>query len=178
MGRIRDCRWSDSSSRCARRNSVLHGNLMASRMLASDALPYANGSLHLGHMVESVQTDVFVRAMNAMGTECIFICADDTHGTPIEISARKAGVAPEEWIARIQREHAEDYKSFEIGFDLFYTTHSPENEHHTRRIHEALRADGAIETRDVQQVYCPVDQPFRPDRYFRGEGPVTGPKDQ
>src|SRR5207245_9969688 len=70
--------------------------LMASRMLVTHALPYANGSLHLGHMVESVQTDVFVRAMNAMGTECIFICADDTHGTPIEISARKAGVAPEE----------------------------------------------------------------------------------
>ena len=90
---------------------------MASRMLVTHALPYANGSLHLGHMVESVQTDVFVRAMNAMGTECIFICADDTHGTPIEISARKAGVAPEEWIARIQREHAEDYKAFEIGFE-------------------------------------------------------------
>jgi len=152
--------------------------LMASRMLVTHALPYANGSLHLGHMVESVQTDVFVRAMNAMGTECIFICADDTHGTPIEISARKAGVAPEEWIARIQREHAEDYKAFEIGFDLFYTTHSPENEQHTRRIYEALRADGAIEKRDVEQVYCSVDKRFLPDRYIRGECPVCGTKDQ
>ena len=151
---------------------------MASRMLVTHALPYANGSLHLGHMVESVQTDVFVRAMNAMGTECIFICADDTHGTPIEISARKAGVAPEEWIARIQREHAEDYKAFEIGFDLFYTTHSPENEQHTRRIYEALRADGAIEKRDVEQVYCSVDKRFLPDRYIRGECPVCGTKDQ
>src|SRR5438477_69097 len=152
--------------------------LMASRMLVTHALPYANGSLHLGHMVESVQTDVFVRAMNAMGTECIFICADDTHGTPIEISARKAGVAPEEWIARIQREHAEDYKAFELGFDLFYTTHSPENEQHTRRIYEALRADGAIEKRDVEQVYCSVDKRFLPDRYIRGECPVCGTKDQ
>ena len=106
---------------------------MASRILVTHALPYANGSLHLGHMVESVQTDVFVRAMNAMGKECVFICADDTHGTPIEISARKAGVAPEEWITKIHGEHAQDYKAFDIDFDLFYTTHSPENEHHARR---------------------------------------------
>ena len=151
---------------------------MASRMLVTHALPYANGSLHLGHMVESVQTDVFVRAMNAMGKECLFICADDTHGTPIEISVRKANVAPEEWIAMIHREHAEDYKAFEIGFDLFYITHSPENEQHVRRIYESLRADGAIEKRDVQQVYCPVDERFLPDRYIRGECPVCGTKDQ
>ncbi|TMB09611.1 MAG: methionine--tRNA ligase, partial [Deltaproteobacteria bacterium] len=142
------------------------------------ALPYANGSLHLGHMVESVQTDVFVRAMNAMGKECVFICADDTHGTPIEISALKAGVAPEDWITRIHGEHAQDYKAFEIGFDLFYTTHSPENEHHARRIFEALRADGAIEKRDVLQMYCGVDERFLPDRYIRGECPVCGTKDQ
>src|SRR5205807_1545053 len=136
---------------------------MASRTLVTHALPYANGSLHLGHMVESVQTDVFVRAMNAMGKECLFICADDTHGTPIEISARKAGVAPEDWITRIHGEHAQDYKAFEIGFDLFYTTHSPENEHHARRIYEALRADGAIEKRDVLQMYCGVDERFLPE---------------
>jgi methionyl-tRNA synthetase len=151
---------------------------MASRMLVTHALPYANGSLHLGHMVESVQTDVFVRAMNAMGKECIFICADDTHGTPIEISARKAGVDPEEWIAKIHLEHAEDYKAFEIDFDLFYTTHSPENELHARRIFEALRADGAIEKRDVLQIYCGVDERFLPDRYIRGQCPVCGTKDQ
>src|SRR5438132_7067176 len=101
---------------------------MASRILVTHALPYANGSLHLGHLVESVQTDVFVRAMNAMGKECIFICADDTHGTPIEISARKAGIPPEDYIEAIYKEHAADYKAFEIDFDLFYTTHSPENE--------------------------------------------------
>jgi methionyl-tRNA synthetase len=151
---------------------------MASRMLVTHALPYANGSLHVGHMVESVQTDVFVRAMNAMGKECVFICADDTHGTPIEISARRAGVAPEDWITKIHGEHALDYKAFEIGFDLFYTTHSPENEHHARRIFEALRADGAIEKRDVLQVYCGVDERFLPDRYIRGECPVCGTKDQ
>ena len=151
---------------------------MAARILVTHALPYANGSLHLGHMVESVQTDVFVRAMNAMGKECLFIGADDTHGTPIEISARKAGVAPEDWITKIHGEHAQDYKAFEIGFDLFYTTHSPENEHHARRIFEALRADGAIEKRDVLQMYCGVDERFLPDRYIRGECPVCGTKDQ
>ncbi|HTO97626.1 MAG TPA: methionine--tRNA ligase [Myxococcales bacterium] len=151
---------------------------MASRMLVTHALPYANGSLHLGHMVESVQTDVFVRAMNAMGKECIFICADDTHGTPIEISARKAGVPPGEWIEKIHREHVEDYKAFAIDFDLFYSTHSPENEHHARRIFHALQEDGAVAKKDVLQVYCGVDKRFLPDRYIRGECPVCGTKDQ
>ncbi|HEY4730220.1 MAG TPA: class I tRNA ligase family protein, partial [Myxococcales bacterium] len=151
---------------------------MTSRMLVTHALPYANGRLHLGHLVESVQTDVFVRAMKAMGKECVFICADDTHGTPIEISARKAGVPPEEWIARIHAEHSLDYQAFDIDFDLFYTTHSPENEQHARRIFEVLRADGAIDKRDVLQVYCGVDKRFLPDRFIRGECPVCGTKDQ
>src|SRR5712672_42387 len=151
---------------------------MASRLLVTHALPYANGSLHLGHLVESVQTDVFVRAMKAMGKECRFICADDTHGTPIEISARKAGVPPEQWIERIHREHAEDYRAFDIDFDLFYSTHSPENEQYARRIFEALRKDGAIDKRDVLQMYCGVDKRFLPDRYIRGECPVCGTKDQ
>src|ERR1700748_3155096 len=99
-----------------------------SRSLVTHALPYANGSIHLGHLVESVQTDIFVRARKAMGNECVFVCADDTHGTPIEISSRKAGIPPEEYIAKIHAEHAETYRSFDIGFDLFYSTHSPENE--------------------------------------------------
>ena len=147
-------------------------------MLVTQALPYANGSLHLGHLVESVQTDVFVRAMNALGTECIFIGADDTHGTPIEISARKAGVPPEEYIEAIHAEHEGDYKAFSIGFDLFYTTHSVENELHARRIFERLREAGAVEKRDVMQMYCPTDKRFLPDRYIRGECPFCGTKDQ
>jgi methionyl-tRNA synthetase len=151
---------------------------MASRLLVTHALPYANGSLHLGHLVESVQTDVFVRAMNAMGKECIFICADDTHGTPIEISARKAGVRPEEWIEKIHREHSEDYKAFEIDFDLFYTTHSPENELHARRIYQKLDAQGHIVRRNVEQMYCPTDKRFLPDRYIRGTCPVCRTADQ
>ena len=151
---------------------------MANRMLVTMALPYANGSIHLGHLVEAVQTDVFVRAMNAMGKECVYICADDTHGTPIEIGARKAGVPPEEYIEAIHREHEGDYKSFGIGFDLFYTTHSPENEMHARRIYERLREAGAVEKRDVQQMYCPTDKRFLPDRYIRGTCPVCGTADQ
>src|SRR5713226_6470539 len=151
---------------------------MASRLLVTHALPYANGDIHLGHLVESVQTDVFVRAMKAMGREALFICADDTHGTPIEISAAKAGVRPEEWIEGVHRRHLEDYKAFEIDFDLFYTTHSPENELHARRIFEALKADGAIDKRGVEQMYCPTDKRFLPDRYIRGECPVCGTKDQ
>jgi len=151
---------------------------MVSRLLVTHALPYANGDIHLGHLVESVQTDVFVRAMKAMGREALFICADDTHGTPIEISAAKAGVPPEEWIQAVHRRHLEDYQAFEIGFDLFYTTHSPENEEHARRIFEALRADGAIEKRGVEQMYCPTDKRFLPDRYIRGECPNCGTKDQ
>jgi methionyl-tRNA synthetase len=151
---------------------------MASRMLVTNALPYANGSIHLGHLVEAVQTDIFVRAMNAMGKECVYICADDTHGTPVEISARKAGVPPEEFIENMHREHVADYAAFDIGFDLFYTTHSAENELHAGRIFEKLREDGAIEKRDVLQVYCGVDKRFLPDRYIRGECPVCGWKDQ
>src|SRR5260370_42039515 len=105
---------------------------MASRLLVTHALPYANGDIHLGHLVESVQTDVFVRAMKAMGREALFICADDTHGTPIEISAAKAGVPPEEWIETVHRRHPEDYKAFEIGFAPFYTSHSPATPPHAR----------------------------------------------
>jgi methionyl-tRNA synthetase len=149
-----------------------------SRSLVTMALPYANGRIHLGHLVEAVQTDIYVRALRAMGNECIFIGADDTHGTPIEISARKAGVPPEEWIARIHGEHETDYAAFEIGFNLFYTTHSPENERHAVRIFEALKADGAIDKRGVEQMYCGNDQRFLPDRYIRGICPVCGTPDQ
>src|SRR3954468_7911034 len=151
---------------------------MASRLLVTHALPYANGSLHLGHLVESVQTDVFVRAMKRMGGGCRVSCADDTHGTPIEISARNANLPAEKWIEGIHREHSEDYKAFAIDFDLFYITHSPENEQHVVRIFEALKADGAIDKRDVLQMYCGVDKRFLPDRYIRGECPVCGTKDQ
>src|SRR5438309_8300063 len=111
---------------------------MASRTLVTMALPYANGSLHLGHFVEAVQTDVYVRAPRAAGEEVTFICADDTHGTPIEVAAARAGMPPAQFVARFHKEHAANYRDFEVLHDSFYKTHSPENKEHVLRIFRAL----------------------------------------
>ncbi len=151
---------------------------MASRTLVTMALPYANGSIHLGHLVEAVQTDIYVRALKAMGREAVFICASDTHGTPIEVNAAKAGVAPEQFAARFHAEHAADYAAFDIGFDTFYTTHSEENRLHAERIYQKIKADGAVEQREVEQFYCEVDQRFLPDRFVKGTCPRCAAPDQ
>jgi methionyl-tRNA synthetase len=151
---------------------------MALRTLVTMALPYANGNLHLGHMVEAVQTDVYVRALKAAGRDVIYICAVDAHGTPIEVNAAKAGVPPAQFVARFHDEFRRDYAAFQIGFDEFYTTHSPENERHVQAIFEALRADGGIDERDVEQLYCEIDKRFLPDRFVRGTCPKCGAPDQ
>jgi methionyl-tRNA synthetase len=151
---------------------------MGARTLVTMALPYANGSLHLGHLVEAVQTDVYVRALRAMGREVAFICASDSHGTAIEVNAARAGIPPEQFVARFHDEHARDYRAFGIQHDIFYTTHSPENEKQSVRIFRVLDAQGAIVRRPVEQLYCEVDQRFLPDRYVRGECPRCGAKDQ
>jgi methionyl-tRNA synthetase len=151
---------------------------MASRTLVTMALPYANGNLHLGHLVEAVQTDVYVRALKASGRDVIYICAVDAHGTPIEVNAAKAGVDPAQFVARFHEEFRRDYAAFQIGFDEFYTTHSPENERHAQAIFEALRAGGGIEKRDVEQLYCEIDKRFLPDRFVRGTCPKCGAPDQ
>jgi methionyl-tRNA synthetase len=151
---------------------------MAARTLVTMALPYANGSLHLGHFVEAVQTDVYVRALRAAGEEVAFICADDTHGTPIEVNAARAGIPPEQFVARYHAEHSANYRAFEVLHDIFYTTHSPENEEHAVRIFRALDADGAVERRPVEQLYCEIDRRFLPDRFVKGECPKCGAKDQ
>jgi methionyl-tRNA synthetase len=151
---------------------------MAARTLVTMALPYANGSLHLGHLVEAVQTDVFVRALRALGEEVAFICADDTHGTPIEVSAARAGIPPEQFVARFHAEHSANYRAFEVVHDIFYKTHSPENEEHVVRIFRALDADGAVDRRSVEQLYCEIDRRFLPDRFVKGECPKCGAKDQ
>ena len=142
---------------------------MAARTLVTMALPYANGSLHLGHLVEAVQTDVYVRALRAMGEEVAFIGADDTHGTPIEVNAARAGVPPEQFVARFHTEHSANYRAFEVLHDIFYTTNSPENEEHVVRIFRALDADGAIDRRPVEQLYCEIDRRFLQDWNVRGE---------
>ncbi|MFL5374450.1 MAG: methionine--tRNA ligase [Myxococcales bacterium] len=151
---------------------------MAARTLVTMALPYANGSLHLGHLVEAVQTDVYVRALRATGEEVAFIGADDTHGTPIEVNAARAGVPPEQFVARFHTEHSANYRAFEVLHDIFYTTNSPENEQHVVRIFRTLDEAGAIERRPVEQLYCEIDRRFLPDRYVKGECPKCGAKDQ
>jgi methionyl-tRNA synthetase len=151
---------------------------MAARTLVTMALPYANGSLHLGHLVEAVQTDVYVRALRAAGEEVAFIGADDTHGTPIEVNAARAGVPPEQFVARFHTEHSANYRAFEVLHDIFYTTNSPENEEHVVRIFRALDEGGAIDRRPVEQLYCEIDRRFLPDRYVKGECPKCGAKDQ
>src|SRR5919199_1456540 len=133
------------------------------RTLVTMALPYANGSLHLGHFVEAIQTDVYVRALRTVGREVAFICADDMHGTPIEVNAAKAGVPPEEFVERYHREHREDYAAFQISFDEFYKTHSEENRIHTQRIYRKLVERGSVERRDVEQLFCEVDRRFLPE---------------
>jgi methionyl-tRNA synthetase len=148
------------------------------RTLVMMALPYANGSLHLGHFVEAIQTDVYVRALRTMAREVAFICADDMHGTPIEVNAAKAGVPAEEFVERFHREHRDDYAAFQISFDEFYKTHSEENRFHTERIYRKLVERGSVVRRDVEQLYCEIDRRFLPDRYVRGQCPVCGAKDQ
>jgi len=146
--------------------------------LVTMALPYANGSIHLGHLVEAVQTDVYVRALRAMGREVVFICADDQHGTPIEVNAAKAGVTPEQFVERFYEEHQRDYAAFEIGFDHFYKTHSEENRRQAESFFAALQRDGAVEKRPVEQFFCEKDRRFLPDRFVKGTCPRCGAADQ
>jgi methionyl-tRNA synthetase len=148
------------------------------RTLVTMALPYANGSLHLGHFVEAIQTDVYVRALRAMGRDVAFICAADMHGTPVEVNAAKAGTPPEEFAERYRKEFREDYAAFQISHDEFYKTHSEENRVHTERIYRKLVERGSVDRREVEQLYCEIDRRFLPDRYVRGTCPVCGAKDQ
>lgn len=151
---------------------------MAKRVLVTSALPYANGPIHLGHMLEAVQTDVYVRARKLAGDDCIYMWADDTHGTPILLRAQQEGIQPEELIARAYEQHRADYTDFGIDFDIFYTTHSEEAKHHAYRIFERLRDRGYVVSRDVDQLYCPHDNMFLPDRYVRGTCPKCKAVDQ
>jgi len=152
--------------------------VMAKRVLVTAALPYANGSIHLGHMLEAIQTDVYVRARKLAGEDCVFMWADDTHGTPVQTRARREGIAPEALVARAYEEHKRDYTDFEIGFDIFHSTHSPEAETHVRTIFAALEARGDIQGRVVDQLFCPKDAMFLPDRFVRGTCPKCKSADQ
>ncbi len=143
---------------------------MSDPILITSALPYANGSIHLGHLVEYIMTDIFVRFLKQTGQDAVYMCADDTHGTPIEVNARRAGITPEELIGRYE-EHQRDFADFDVAFDCFYSTNSDENRRHSEYIFEQLREQGHIVTRSIEQYYCETDERFLPDRFIRGTCP-------
>lgn len=151
---------------------------MAERVLVTAALPYANGSIHLGHMLEYVQTDVYVRARKQAGEDVIFMWADDTHGTPIQLRALREGITPEALIERAYGEHVAVFDDFHIGYDIFHSTHSPENRKHAETIFTTMKEGGHISSRPVAQFYCPVDEMFLPDRFVKGTCPKCGAADQ
>ncbi|HKC45412.1 MAG TPA: methionine--tRNA ligase [Burkholderiales bacterium] len=151
---------------------------MPRRLFVTSALPYANGAIHLGHLVEYIQTDVWVRFQKMLGHEVHYICADDTHGTPIMLRAEAEGISPEALIARVLGEHKRDFAGFHVAFDNYYTTHSAETRALSEDIYLKLKAGGLIAVRSVEQFFDPVKQMFLPDRFIKGECPVCHTKDQ
>jgi methionyl-tRNA synthetase len=151
---------------------------MSERILVTAALPYANGSIHIGHLVEYIMTDVYVRALRLAGEDAIYVCADDTHGTPIELNAQKAGVAPEIFVQKYAEEHIEDFKAFHIHFDSYYSTNSIENRVWCYEIYEKLKRAGHIKRKSLDMFYDEKAQRFLPDRFVRGECPKCGAQDQ
>ena len=153
-------------------------NQMSRKILVTSALPYANGPIHLGHMVEYIQTDIWVRFQRLNGNQCYFVCADDAHGTPIMLRARKEGITPEQLIERYQAEHEKDFADFNISFDNYYSTHSPENRELAEYIYAQLNERGHIRRKTINQAYDPGEQMFLPDRFVKGNCPRCGAPDQ
>lgn len=151
---------------------------MARKILVTSALPYANGSIHLGHLVEYIQTDIWVRFQKMQGHELHYVCADDTHGTPIMLRAEKEGITPESLIEGVHKEHSADFAEFLVGFDNYYSTNSDENKTLSQNIYRALKANGKIATKTIEQFYDPVKNMFLPDRFIKGECPKCHAKDQ
>ncbi|WP_373975584.1 methionine--tRNA ligase [Chitinibacter sp. SCUT-21] len=148
------------------------------KILVTSALPYANGAIHIGHLVEYIQTDIWVRFQKQRGHTCHYVCADDTHGTPIMLRAEKEGITPEALIARVHGEHSRDFAGFHVGFDNYYSTNSEENRQFASDIYKKLRANGKIISRTINQLYDPVKNMFLPDRFVKGECPKCSAKDQ
>jgi len=151
---------------------------MPRKIVVTSALPYANGPIHIGHLVEYLQTDIWVRFQKMCGNECLYFCADDTHGTPIMISARAAGITAEQLIELVHTEHRADFKGFFVEFDNYYTTHSPENKRFSELFFNSLNKTGSIVKRNVEQAYCENCKMSLPDRYIRGTCPRCGAEDQ
>ena len=151
---------------------------MPRKILVTSALPYANGSIHLGHLVEYIQTDIWVRFQKMLGNTCYYVCADDTHGTPVMLRAEKEGITPEQLIDRVWHEHKSDFEGFHVEFDHYGSTNSAETKKFSQAIYRKLKAAGLIEVRSVEQFYDPVKNMFLPDRFIKGECPKCHAKDQ
>ena len=148
------------------------------KILVTSALPYANGPIHLGHLVEYIQTDIWTRFQNQRGNQCTYVCADDAHGTPIMLKADQMGVTPQELINKVSEEHQRDFSGFMVGFDNYYSTHSEENQHFASLIYTRLRDAGHISQKTITQAYDPEKEMFLPDRFVKGECPKCGAADQ
>ncbi len=151
---------------------------MPRKIVVTSALPYANGPIHIGHLVEYLQTDIWVRFQKICGNQCLYFCADDTHGTPIMISARAAGISPEKLIEQMHKEHKADFDGFHIEFDNYYTTHSTENRYFSELIFSRLNQAGSIVKRTIEQTYCASCKMPLPDRFVRGTCPRCKAEDQ
>ena len=148
------------------------------KILVTSALPYANGQLHLGHLMEQIQTDIWVRFQKSMGHKCVYVCADDTHGTAIMLRAEKEGTSAEAWIDKMNADHRADSAGFLIGHDHYYTTHSPENKALSEMIYQRLQANGHITVKTIRQLYDPEKNIFLADRFVKGTCPKCGAEDQ
>lgn len=148
------------------------------KMMVTCALPYANGAIHLGHMLEHIQADIWVRFQRMRGNELHFVCADDAHGTPIMLNAVKQGITPEQLIEKAKTDHVADFKGFNISFDNYYSTHSEENRELTTEMYKKLRANGFIKSRVISQLFDPEKQMFLPDRFVKGTCPKCKAEDQ
>ena len=151
---------------------------MPRKILVTNALPYANGDIHLGHLVGYVQADIWVRYQRMRGHTVHYVCADDTHGTPVMLRAEKEGLTPEQLIERVHGEHLRDFTDFGVGFDNYHSTHSAENRFYAEDIYGKLKSGGLIDTRSIEQYYDPVKEMFLPDRFIKGECPKCHAKDQ
>ncbi|MCK5697401.1 MAG: methionine--tRNA ligase, partial [Gammaproteobacteria bacterium] len=148
------------------------------KILVTSALPYANGSIHIGHLVEYIQTDIWVRFQKMQGHECYYVCADDAHGTPIMLRAQSEGITPEQLINDTSVEHQADFKEFAVNFDNFHSTHSSENRFFSETIYQRLKQAGHINKRTISQAYDPEKEMFLPDRFIKGTCPKCGADDQ
>ena len=148
------------------------------KIIVTSALPYANGPIHIGHLVEYIQTDIFVRFLKLIGKDAIYCCADDTHGTPIEVKARNLGIKPEQLIQKFYKEHLEDFNRFYISFDSYYSTNSKENKYFSDLIFERLKKKGFIYKKEIEVTYCGNCKRTLPDRYVKGKCPKCNSPDQ